>query len=123
MRRHILLDGIEEVSELRGAVSLLSQADDLAGPRIECGEQAGGAVGLVVVGAALDLSGAMGNSGAVRSSACICDFSSTHSASARSGGARYKPTMSRIFSINSGSRESLKISVRWARGRRRARCG
>jgi hypothetical protein len=30
-----------------------------------------------------------------------------------SGGFRYNPAMSRTFSMNSGSVESLKVSVRW----------
>ena len=55
---------------------------------------------------------ASASSGCVRSSAWICDFSSTHSTSARSGGFRYSPTMSRTFSMNSGSFDSLKVSVR-----------
>src|SRR5271166_1795524 len=54
----------------------------------------------------------MGSSGAVRSSAWIWLFSSTHSTSARSGGSRYSPTMSRTLSINNGSRLSLKLSLR-----------
>src|SRR3982075_1664176 len=58
--RYILFDGIEEVAELPGAEAVLGLADDLARPRIECGEQDWGAVALVVVGAALDLSGAHG---------------------------------------------------------------
>ena len=36
-----------------------------------------------------------------------------HSTSARSGGWRYKPTMSRTFSMKSGSADSLKVSTRW----------
>jgi hypothetical protein len=56
--RYILFNGIEEVAELPGAVALPGLADDLARTRI--GEQAGGAVALVVVGAALDLSWAHG---------------------------------------------------------------
>jgi hypothetical protein len=65
--RQILLDGAEEVAELPGTVSLLGQADDLAGLRVECGEQAGGAAAPLVVGAALIWPGRIGNSGAVRS--------------------------------------------------------
>jgi hypothetical protein len=38
LRRYILLDGVEEVAELPGTVSLLGPADDLAGLRVECGE-------------------------------------------------------------------------------------
>src|SRR5215469_8779750 len=39
-------------------------------------------------------------------------FSSTHRTTARSGGFRYKPTMSRTFSTNCGSLENLKFSTR-----------
>jgi hypothetical protein len=43
----------------------------------------------------------------VRSSAWICDFSSTYRTTARVvGGAKYKPTMSRTLSMNSGSLDS-----------------
>jgi hypothetical protein len=52
LRRHVLLDAVEEVAELPGTVPLLDLADDLAGLRVECGEPAGGAVALLVVGAA-----------------------------------------------------------------------
>ena len=48
----------------------------------------------------------------MRSSAWICDFSSTHKTSARSGGAMYSPTTSRTFATKSGSVESLKVSTR-----------
>ncbi len=48
----------------------------------------------------------------MRSSAWICDFSSTHNTIALSGGAIYRPTMSRTFSTKSGSLDSLKVPVR-----------
>src|SRR5208337_5166016 len=51
LRRHAGLDGVEEVAELRRAVAALGAADDLAGLRIEGGEQGGGAVAQVIVGA------------------------------------------------------------------------
>jgi hypothetical protein len=84
--RHVLLDGVEEVAELYGTMALLILADDFAGLGIQRSKQAGGAVPRIVVGAALDLPRPMGNSGAVRSSAWIWLFSSTHKTSARSGG-------------------------------------
>jgi hypothetical protein len=56
----LLLDGVEEVAELRRAVALLVLADDLARPSVEGGEEAGGAVALVVVSAPLHLAGAHG---------------------------------------------------------------
>jgi hypothetical protein len=54
----------------------------------------------------------MGSTGAVRSSAWICGFSSTENTAAFAGGARYRPATSRILSISSGSGEILKLSVR-----------
>ncbi len=39
-------------------------------------------------------------------------FSSTHNTRARSGGARYRPTISRTVSMNSGSFDSLNVSER-----------
>ena len=56
-RSDVPFDGVEEVAELAGAMPLLGLADDLAGPGVERGEEAGGAVALVVVGAPLDLAG------------------------------------------------------------------
>src|ERR1035437_1413690 len=52
---HVLLDGVEEVAELGGTMSLLVLADDLAGLGIQRGKQAGRALSSVVVGAACDL--------------------------------------------------------------------
>src|SRR5690242_20531853 len=54
----------------------------------------------------------MGSTGAVRSRAWICGFSSMLKTAAFAGGARYKPTTSRILSISSGSGEILNVSVR-----------
>src|ERR1700738_2032841 len=57
--------------------------------------------------------GIMGRTACDRSRACTCDFSSTHSTTAFSGGSRYRPTTSRTLSMNSGSVLSLKVSDRW----------
>src|SRR5215471_19220703 len=54
----------------------------------------------------------MGRIGSVRFSACTWLFSSTHNTMARSGGFRYRPTISRTFSTNCGSLENLKFSTR-----------
>src|SRR5271157_3606280 len=54
-----------------------------------------------------------GNSGCVRSSACIPGFSSTHSTNAFSGGFKYSPTMSNNFGSNSGSGLKVKVRMRW----------
>ena len=54
----------------------------------------------------------IGRPGWVRSSAWICDFSSTDSTTAWAGGSTYKPTMSVSFSAKAGSLESLKCRQR-----------
>src|SRR5215472_999666 len=89
-------------------------ADHRAVEDIECREQRGRAVADVIVGhgsgpAALDR-----QAGWVRSSAWICDFSSTDSTRLWAGGSRYRPTTSRSLAANAGSCDSLK---------RRTRCG
>src|SRR5687768_13842196 len=56
--------------------------------------------------------GIIGSTGADRSNAWICDFSSVHSTTAPSGGLRYNPTTSNSFSTNNGSVDSLNVSVR-----------
>src|SRR6266702_3421202 len=56
--------------------------------------------------------GIIGSTGAVRARAWICGFSSTLNTAAFDGGARYRPTTSRILSTSSGSGEILNVSVR-----------
>src|SRR6516162_7109239 len=56
----------------------------------------------------------IGSPGWVRSSAWICDFSSTDSTRLWAGGSRYSPTTSRSLAAKAGSWDSLK---------RRTRCG
>ena len=67
--------------------------------------------------------GRSGRIGAVRSSAWICDFSSTHNTTAFSGGFRYNPMMSRTLASSSGSVENLNVCRRqgWTPYRRQAR--
>ena len=84
--RHRLLDDREELPELDGPVARVAFSDDFAGGDVEGGEERGGAVALVVVGLAGGRPGRSGSIGWVRSSAWICDFSSTQSTTARSGG-------------------------------------
>ena len=94
-------------------VPRLAQPGHLAGRDVQRGEQGGGAVPDVVVGAFLRHdrlhrqhrlpSGPRPGSG---------DFSSTHSTIAFSGGARYSPTMSVTFATSSGSVENLNVSDR-----------
>src|ERR1035441_7753905 len=97
---HVVLDGVEEVAEFLGAMALLVLADDLTGPGVQRGKQAGGSVPHIVVGAALDLPRPHGQQRAVRSSAWIWLFSSTHKTSARSGGFISSPMMWRTLLIN-----------------------
>ncbi len=56
------------------------------------------------------LSGSIGNTGAVRFSAWIWVFSSTHNTKARSGGFKYRPTTSRTLATNKGSLDSFQES-------------
>ncbi len=51
-----------------------------------------------------------GKIGCVRSNAGTCDFSSTHSTMAFSGGFRYTPTMSGALSTGHGSANNLNVS-------------
>ena len=74
------LDGVEEADELLVAVALHAAPDDLALEHVE-GGVGGRAMPLVVVG-----HGAKTAPGWVRSSAWICDFSSTESTMAWAGG-------------------------------------
>src|ERR1017187_2905475 len=55
----------------------------------------------------------MGKPGWVRSNASIWLFSSTQRTMACCGGLRYRPTPSVIFSRNLGTRDSLKVWLRW----------
>ena len=109
VRRHGRVDQVEEAAELLGAMPRRHLRDHLAGGDVERGVEVGGAVADVVVGAAAaGTPGISGSTGAVRSSAWICDFSSTHSTTAASGGLRYSPTMSLTLSMNCGSGRELE---------------
>jgi hypothetical protein len=66
---HVALDGIEKSAKLARAMTAMELAQHAAAGHVESGEQAGGAVPLVVVSVALDLSRAHGSRGAVRSKA------------------------------------------------------
>jgi hypothetical protein len=94
--RDILINEIEEMAELLAAVPPLACADHRAGLRIQGGEQVGRAVPDIVVRVPLHLARAHRQHRAVRSMACTCGFSSTHSTRARSGGLRCRPTMSLV---------------------------
>src|SRR5215210_1940306 len=56
--------------------------------------------------------GIIGSTGLVRARAWTWLFSSTQSTTALSGGSRYRPTTSNSLSTNSGSLDSLNVSVR-----------
>ena len=94
------------------AVPGLAGRGDLAGGDLQGGEQGRGAVPDVVVGARSSDAGCIGSIGAVRSSAWIWDFSSTHNTIAFSGGSRYSPTTSMTLATSSGSVENLNDLAR-----------
>ena len=75
-------DRIEEANELLMAVALHAATDDLAFQDVERGKQSGGAMPLVVAQRPFFI----GKPGWVRSSAWICDFSSTDNTTACAGG-------------------------------------
>jgi len=110
-----------ELLELDGAMPAMDLTDHGAVGDVERREQAGDAVPGVVCGCAAQACPAsIGSTGWERSSACICDFSSTHNTTAFSGGLWYKPTTSTTLSTNIGSLESLNPSSRC--GLRSNRC-
>src|SRR4051795_6513042 len=105
-------DLLEEGQGFLVAVPVGVGLGHLAGGHLECGEQRGGAVPDVVRRVPLGRSRSDGSTGAVRSSAWTCGFSSTQSTTALSGGCRYSPTTSPILPSSSGSVENLKVSAR-----------
>ena len=84
-RVDLAVDLVEEVAEVDGPVLGGQAADDLAGGGVQRGEQVDGAVPLVVEAAPLGGAGEQGSTGAVRSSAWICGFSSTAKTAAFAG--------------------------------------
>ena len=101
----------EEDQELLVPVPWFAHAGDLAGGDLERGEQGGGAVPDVVVGALLGMAGLHRQHllGAVQrlNLGLLIDTSTI----AFSGGARYKPITSVTFATSSGSVENLKVSA------------
>ena len=53
---HVLLDGVKKTAKFAGAMTTMQLPQHMAAGHVEGGEQTGGAVAFVVVGAALDLS-------------------------------------------------------------------
>src|ERR1700712_376982 len=110
--RHAGFDLIEKLAEFLCPMTRIALADHLVGGDIERSEQRGRPMPGVVVAGPLRLPGRIGNIAWLRSSAWICDFSSTHSTKACSGGAIYSPTTSRTLATKSGSVDSLNVSCR-----------
>ena len=113
--RHVCTDGVEEAQEFRAATSSLQLSEHLAGRRVQSSEQRSRAVALVIVRECVRVAGlteVSGKPGWVRLSAWIWLFSSTQSTSARSGGARYRPTMPRTLATKCGSLDSLNVFCR-----------
>lgn len=79
---------VQEVAEVDGAVPLRELADDLAGGGVQGGEQVYGAVPHVVEAVSFGDAGHHRRTGAVRSRAWICGFSSTEKTAAFADGAR-----------------------------------
>src|SRR5271157_3542809 len=109
---NLMVEMVEKADELLMPVARFALRDDRAIQHVERGEQRGGAMAVVVVSHAFEVTSPIGSTGWVRSSACTWLFSSTHSTSALSGGLRYSPTTSRTFSTKKGSVESLKLLLR-----------
>jgi hypothetical protein len=109
--RHAGFDLIEKLAEFLCPMTRIALADHLVGGDIERSEQRGRPMPGVVVAGPLRLPGRIGNIAWLRSSAWICDFSSTHSTMACSGGAIYSRT-SRTLATKSGSVDSLNVSCR-----------
>jgi hypothetical protein len=102
----LAVDLVWEVAEVYRSVLGGQLADDLAGGGVQRGGQVDGAVPHIVEAAPLGHPGIIASTGAVRSSAWICGFSSRLNTAAFVGRAKYRPTTSRILSISSGSGES-----------------
>ena len=83
--RGLAVDLVEEADEFLMPMARHALADDLAVEHVERGEQRRCAVPLVVMRIVPQRPFFIGSPGWVRSSAWICDFSSTDSTSACSG--------------------------------------
>ena len=84
--RNVPFDLVEEADELLMPVALHVLADDRSVQHVERGKERRRAVALVVVGHGGPRPFFSGRPGWVRSSAWICDFSSTDSTTAWAGG-------------------------------------
>jgi hypothetical protein len=84
--RHRRVDQVQEAAEPLGAVAWRQLGEHLAGGHIKRGVEVGDAVWDVVMAWRAGTPGIKGSTGAERSSAWICDFSSRQSTTAASGG-------------------------------------
>src|SRR5579864_5253606 len=105
--RHGLIDGVEKLTEFHAPVPPVELADDFPGLDIQGGEQRSSAVPRVVVSTAFHLAGAQGQQrlGSVQSLDLRFLIHAQHQTAV-------SPTMSRTLSMNSGSFDSLKVSLR-----------
>ena len=78
----------KKLQELLMAMARLALGDDPAVNDVQCREERGSAVAIVIVRYPLDIASPIGGTGWVRSKACTWLFSSTHNTSASSGGLR-----------------------------------
>ena len=106
--RHSGVAGAQKLEKLGAAMTAVQFADHFAGGDVEGGDQRRRAMAHVVMGAPLRKTRhqrQIGLGAVQRLNLALLTI-------ARMGGSRYKPTMSRTFSTNSGSVESLKVSWR-----------
>ena len=110
--RHLGVDRVETLQELLTAMAPMQFADDPTGRHIERREQRGRPVAYVIMRAPLRLARPQPQDRRRAVQRLNLAFSSTDKSSARSGGLKYRPTMSRTLSMNNGSFDSLKVSTR-----------
>jgi hypothetical protein len=113
--RYCLVDFARKRQEFLMSGTRLAGDQYCAIELIQGGEQRGGAVANVVVRDAFDVAETHRQAtwaACVRSSGWRWLLSSTHSTTAFSGGLRYRPTISRNFSMKNESIDSLKLSRR-----------
>jgi hypothetical protein len=110
--RQLGIDALEKFQKFLMAMAPMTLSDHFPGGDFQGREQRRRAVANVVMGFARRDAGAhrQQRAGAVRG--LHLAFSSIEKTMARSGGQRYSPTMSRTFSTNCGSADSLNVSSR-----------
>ena len=111
-RRQLRVEALEEFQKLLMAMPAMTLADHFPGRDIQGRKQRGRAVANVVVGLAGRDARAHRQQRPRAVQRLHLTFSSIDNTMARSGGHRYSPTMSRTFSTNCGSADSLNVSTR-----------